>query len=194
MYFFISSLQRKNKRNYSSNLSKNIENENNINPEILFRQENLIRKSLVKLVKESKENRLSRDTKFIIESNYDIDSENNYSFENYENEISEDEISTEEMSLDEIIENLFLQENSNNNDKNYKRTLVISKLEEFKYKYSDKHMKRKEKECAICLEEFKEFDRVKLFSCKQHIFHKDCIMKWLLDKDFCPLCKKNIIY
>ena len=194
MYFFISSLQRKNKRHYSSNSSKNIENENNINPEILFRQENLIRKSLVKLVKESKENRLSRDTKFIIESNYDIDSENNYSFENYENEISEDEISTEEMSLDEIIENLFLQENSNNNNKNYKRTLVISKLEEFKYKYVNKHLNRIEKQCAICLEDFKDFDRVKLFSCRQHIFHKECIMKWLNNKDICPLCKQKIVY
>ena len=118
----------------------------------------------------------------------------NYNIDNSENEFSDDEISTENMSVDEIIEDLFMKENNINNDINYKRSLVISKLEEFKYKYLDKHLNRKEKECSICLEEFKELDRVKLFSCKQHIFHKDCIMKWLLDKDICPLCKKPIIY
>ena len=55
-------------------------------------------------------------------------------------------------------------------------------------------MERVEKKCSICLNEFKEMERVKLFSCKLHLFHKDCIMKWLKEHDFCPLCKKNIEY
>ena len=212
MYFFISSLQRNSRKNSSNLKNSNSNNENSINQEILFRQENIIRNSLTKLVKESKEKKLKKNQKFNIDYNdyelndfnFDLNYNNfnyfnnindlNYNIDNSENEFSDDEISTENMSVDEIIEDLFMKENNINNDINYKRSLVISKLEEFKYKYLEKHLNRKEKECSICLEEFKELDRVKLFSCKQHIFHKDCIMKWLLDKDFCPLCKKNIIY
>ena len=55
-------------------------------------------------------------------------------------------------------------------------------------------MNRKENKCSICLEEFNINDRVKLFSCNQHIFHIDCIMKWLKNKDICPLCKIKIKY
>ena len=212
MYFFISSLQRNSRKNSSNLKNSNSNNENSINQEILFRQENIIRNSLTKLVKESKEKKLKKNQKFNIDYNdyelndfnFDLNYNNfnyfnnindlNYNIDNSENEFSDDEISTENMSVDEIIEDLFMKENNINNDINYKRSLVISKLEEFKYKYLDKHLNRKEKECSICLEEFKELDRVKLFSCKQHIFHKDCIIKWLLDKDICPLCKKPIIY
>ena len=212
MYFFISSLQRNSRKNSSNLKNSNSNNENSINQEILFRQENIIRNSLTKLVKESKEKKLKKNQKFNIDYNdyelndfnFDLNYNNfnyfnnindlNYNIDNSENEFSDDEISTENMSVDEIIEDLFMKENNINNDINYKRSLVISKLEEFKYKYLEKHLNRKEKECSICLEEFKELDRVKLFSCKQHIFHKDCIIKWLLDKDICPLCKKPIIY
>ena len=214
MYFFISSLQRNSRKNSFNLKNSNSNNENTLNSEILFRQENIIRNGLSKLVKESKEKKLKKNQKFNIDYNdyelndfnFDLNYNNfnfnyfnnindlNYNIDNSENEFSDDEISTENMSVDEIIEDLFMKENNINNDINYKRSLVISKLEEFKYKYLDKHLNRKEKECSICLEEFKELDRVKLFSCKQHIFHKDCIMKWLLDKDICPLCKKPIIY
>ena len=210
MYFFISSLQRNSRKNSFNLKNSNSNNENTINPEILFLQENIIRNGLSKLVKESKEKKLKKNQKFYIgNNNYEINEFNYnnldfnyynnlnniiYNKENSENEFSDDETSIKNMSVDEIIEDLFMKEKNINNDINYKRSLVISKLEEFKYKYLEKHLNRKEKECSICLEEFKELDRVKLFSCKQHIFHKDCIMKWLLDKDICPLCKKPIIY
>ena len=210
MYFFISSLQRNSRKNSFNLKNSNSNNENTINPEILFLQENIIRNGLSKLVKESKEKKLTKNQKFYIgNNNYEINEFNYnnldfnyynnlnniiYNKENSENEFSDDETSIKNMSVDEIIEDLFMKEKNINNDINYKRSLVISKLEEFKYKYLEKHLNRKEKECSICLEEFKELDRVKLFSCRQHIFHKDCIMKWLLDKDICPLCKKPIIY
>ena len=210
MYFFISSLQRNSRKNSFNLKNSNSNNENTINPEILFLQENIIRNGLSKLVKESKEKKLTKNQKFYIgNNNYEINEFNYnnldfnyynnlnniiYNKENSENEFSDDETSIKNMSVDEIIEDLFMKEKNINNDINYKRSLVISKLEEFKYKYLEKHLNRKEKECSICLEEFKELDRVKLFSCKQHIFHKECIMKWLLNKDYCPLCKKTIIY
>ena len=195
MNLFLSSVNKS--KNYKNQLSQQkITIVNYINPKILNIQENLIRNGLTKLVEESKKKKLKKNKKYVIQNDKkEINhSDSNYNdSENYENE-SSDDYSFEEMSVDEIIENLFMKENYIKNDKHYKRSLVISNLEEFKYKYCKKHMNRNEKECAICFEEFNDFDRVKLFSCKQHIFHKECIMKWLLNKDYCPLCKKTIIY
>jgi hypothetical protein len=195
MNLFLSSVNKS--KNYKNQLSQQkITIVNYINPKILNIQEHLIRNGLTKLVEESKKKKLKKNKKYVIQNDKkEINhSDSNYNdSENYENE-SSDDYSFEEMSVDEIIENLFMKENYIKNDKHYKRSLVISNLEEFKYKYCKKHMNRNEKECAICFEEFNDFDRVKLFSCKQHIFHKECIMKWLLNKDYCPLCKKTIIY
>ena len=195
MNLFLSSVNKS--KNYKNQLSQQkITIVNYINQKILNIQEHLIRNGLTKLVEESKKKKLKKNKKYVIQNDKkEINhSDSNYNdSENYENE-SSDDYSFEEMSVDEIIENLFMKENYIKNDKHYKRSLVISNLEEFKYKYCKKHMNRNEKECAICFEEFNDFDRVKLFSCKQHIFHKECIMKWLLNKDYCPLCKKTIIY
>lgn len=49
-----------------------------------------------------------------------------------------------------------------------------------------------EQECSICLEYFK--DRVNLISvetCK-HVFHKECMAKWLKYNNICPLCRMNL--
>ena len=48
-----------------------------------------------------------------------------------------------------------------------------------------------EKNCSICLNEMKQTDKLrKMRDCK-HIFHKDCIDKWLLIKNNCPYCRKD---
>lgn len=51
---------------------------------------------------------------------------------------------------------------------------------------SDTHM------CAVCIESYKEGDVVTVLTCN-HIFHKDCIEPWLLDKRTCPMCKCDIM-
>lgn len=43
--------------------------------------------------------------------------------------------------------------------------------------------------CVICLMEEKE-NLVKL-SC-QHVFHKECIKRWLLNSNNCPICRINL--
>ena len=117
MYFYIESLQRNNKRK-SIPLSQ-LSYSNYINPEILSRQETLIRKSLTRLIEESKQNSLRKKiTSKNNQLNF-IDYES-YS-ENLENESSDDNILFEEMSVDEILENLFMKENIMNNNKDYKR-------------------------------------------------------------------------
>ena len=46
-------------------------------------------------------------------------------------------------------------------------------------------------ECSICMEEFKDKDRVFTCSCNQ-TFHYSCINKWIKSKDDCPICRKKI--
>lgn len=42
--------------------------------------------------------------------------------------------------------------------------------------------------CSICINDFDVDERVCFLKCN-HIFHKNCIMKWLLKKNTCPLCR-----
>ena len=184
MYFFISRYQRELRKN-SNKLIQNQDNSNNsMAEEILYRQEKIIRHELIRLVKEQK---LKHFKKQKIQ---------NFSKKKKEcrHEYYDPELEKDDYSIEEIINDLISEKLNNEQNENYKRELTISKLSEFKYKYTGKHMKRIEKECAICLNEFNSMDRVKMFSCEQHIFHKECIMKWLKDNDFCPLCKMRIKY
>ena len=50
----------------------------------------------------------------------------------------------------------------------------------------------KDKNCIVCLEDFKKDDIVKLFSCKKHIFHENCIKQWIESSYQCPLCKYSL--
>ena len=184
MYFFISRYQRELKKN-SKKLIQNQNNfDNSIPEELLFRQEEIIRQELIRLVEEQKLNNFKKQKTKIFSK------KKNESIHEYH----DPELDKDDYSIEEIINDLISEKLNNEQNENYKRELTISKLSEFKYKYTGKHMKRIEKECAICLNEFNSMDRVKMFSCEQHIFHKECIMKWLKDNDFCPLCKMRIKY
>ena len=86
----------------------------------------------------------------------------------------------------------------NNNEerdkkKDYKKEKAISALPTFQSKYIIKYEKRNEKACSICLTEFKDEEILIRFSCKEHIFHKNCLCKWLENSDICPLCKKSLV-
>jgi hypothetical protein len=48
------------------------------------------------------------------------------------------------------------------------------------------------KECNICMEEYKLNDHIVKLACN-HIFHKDCIKNWLCNERVtCPVCRKDI--
>ena len=178
MYFFFSTIQKNSRKNKKENEEKPKEKKivsNNLNE-----QESIIRKNLERLINETK----------IIKQNKEFFS----GFETKNKLYMDPELYNYTYSIDEILNNLIKENKKNEQNENFRRDNKISKLPEFKYKYSNKHMKRIDKICAICLNEFKENDRVKMFSCEQHIFHKDCILKWLNNNDICPLCKKSIKY
>jgi len=47
------------------------------------------------------------------------------------------------------------------------------------------------KSCCICMDAFKSTDEVRTLPC-MHIFHTNCIDKWLLRNRTCPICKFDI--
>ena len=50
----------------------------------------------------------------------------------------------------------------------------------------------KDKECSICLEEFKKDEEVIKIEC-QHYFHRTCIEDWFNINITCPLCRLCLI-
>ena len=46
--------------------------------------------------------------------------------------------------------------------------------------------------CSICLEDFKEGDKIKKLNCN-HVYHEECLIPWLNKNDYCPMCRQNII-
>lgn len=48
------------------------------------------------------------------------------------------------------------------------------------------------KECAVCQEHFKTQEIGKELKC-DHLFHKDCIEKWLDLHRTCPCCRKEVV-
>lgn len=48
-------------------------------------------------------------------------------------------------------------------------------------------------DCAVCLNEFAEEDRLRLLPKCKHAFHIDCIDTWLLSNSTCPLCRRSLL-
>lgn len=53
-------------------------------------------------------------------------------------------------------------------------------------------IKTDEKTCSICLDEFDKESKIRKINC-QHLFHSECIDKWLLENNYkCPVCRSSI--
>ncbi|XP_010552634.1 PREDICTED: RING-H2 finger protein ATL47-like [Tarenaya hassleriana] len=48
-------------------------------------------------------------------------------------------------------------------------------------------------DCAVCLCEFSEDDKLRLLPLCSHAFHIDCIDTWLLSNSTCPLCRGTLL-
>ncbi|KAL6640776.1 hypothetical protein ACP70R_021899 [Stipagrostis hirtigluma subsp. patula] len=46
----------------------------------------------------------------------------------------------------------------------------------------------REKDCAVCLEDFKGGEKLRMMPCS-HAFHQRCIFDWLLISRLCPICR-----
>ncbi|XWS13831.1 hypothetical protein CRYUN_Cryun36dG0072200 [Craigia yunnanensis] len=47
-------------------------------------------------------------------------------------------------------------------------------------------------ECAVCLNEFQEDEKLRIIPNCSHVFHIDCIDVWLQNNGNCPLCRTSI--
>ena len=111
-----------------------------------------------------------------------INIQGNYNFNGDEDDVDDDENEVEENEEDEnYLEEIYLR----------KKNKFILELDEFQYKHVKKYNTIKEDKCAICLQKYKGIDIIKEFPCK-HIFHKNCILKWIRNSNMCPLCKYDI--
>lgn len=45
--------------------------------------------------------------------------------------------------------------------------------------------------CLICQYDFQEGNTLRIIKCK-HLFHRECIDKWLSDEKTCPNCKREV--
>ena len=121
-----------------------------------------------------------------------INVQGNYNF-NGDDEDGEEDINDGENEDDEENEEEENYDENNAESEDYlkKRNRFILELDEFQYKHVKKYSTIKEDKCAICLQKYKGVDIIKEFPCK-HIFHKNCILKWIKSSNNCPLCKYDI--
>eukprot|EP00210_Caulerpa_lentillifera_P008683 g8282.t1 len=45
--------------------------------------------------------------------------------------------------------------------------------------------------CVVCHEQYKTDDTIVRLPC-DHVFHEDCVMRWLNDHNTCPVCRYNL--
>ena len=70
-----------------------------------------------------------------------------------------------------------------------KNVINTDELEKLEVKEYNMMNKEKYKECAICLEEYNDEDKVRILKC-EHGYHKECIDKWLTNCNYkCPVCR-----
>uniref|UniRef100_A0A8D0L8Q3 Ring finger protein 149 n=1 Tax=Sphenodon punctatus TaxID=8508 RepID=A0A8D0L8Q3_SPHPU len=69
---------------------------------------------------------------------------------------------------------------------------AISQLQLHTVKCGDKGLDVDAENCAVCIENYKPKDIVRILPCK-HIFHRTCIDPCLLDHRTCPMCKLDVI-
>ena len=51
-----------------------------------------------------------------------------------------------------------------------------------------------QKQCRMCLNYFQESDWLLKIPMCEHIFHQNCLKKWLVEWQKCPTCESNIIH
>lgn len=72
---------------------------------------------------------------------------------------------------------------------------IIRSIPIFQYKKSIRKNEEKQKsccECAVCLNEFQEEEKLRIMPNCAHVFHIDCIDIWLQNNANCPLCRNSI--
>ena len=166
-------------------------NNNEINCEFIFHLNYNDNGSENKIV--TKENNINFinnfNNNFSINFEEDFEDENDFDDEIYsENEEEENFYSI--LNNNNRIDFLNFLFNRQNNLINVEEE--IKKLKDEIYSKCLNEIKIKNPKCTICLIDFNEKEKIKIFTCLQHIFHEDCIKNWLKNKRNCPVCRKQL--
>ncbi|EPZ32396.1 hypothetical protein ROZALSC1DRAFT_26930 [Rozella allomycis CSF55] len=95
----------------------------------------------------------------------------------------------DEMGYDELWE---LQETLGNVKQKGATLEAINSIPVYKYFELDDSLKGDEVcNCTICLTDYDSFDEVKALYCS-HVFHKECVDRWLSENASCPVCREKL--
>ncbi|THU67139.1 hypothetical protein C4D60_Mb05t21500 [Musa balbisiana] len=72
------------------------------------------------------------------------------------------------------------------------RSIPVVKFTKARDDDDDTDQRMSFRDCAVCLNEFREEERLKLLPNCSHAFHIDCIDTWLQFNAKCPLCRSDI--
>ncbi|XP_020577332.1 E3 ubiquitin-protein ligase Os04g0590900-like [Phalaenopsis equestris] len=70
---------------------------------------------------------------------------------------------------------------------------VINKLTIYRYRRGENSIINGDRDCSVCLGEFRDGDSLRLLPKCSHAFHKSCIDTWLSSHSNCPLCRAGVI-
>jgi hypothetical protein len=80
-------------------------------------------------------------------------------------------------------------DNDDNNDNNQSLLPDTTKINKKTIQFTEE---MNDKECSICLEEFKKDEELIKIEC-QHYFHGNCIDIWFKTNGTCPLCRLDLV-
>ena len=114
-------------------------------------------------------------------NNNNNNNNNNYNNNNNNNNNNND---IDDILLDDLLNDEYIKNLSKDDYKEILRYIPTSTVKEVK-KNSENN------KCIICLSEFQVGEKESTLPCL-HIFHSNCIEKWITEKRWCPICKYDI--
>jgi hypothetical protein len=70
---------------------------------------------------------------------------------------------------------------------------AIRRIPTFRYQVSSSRKKSVDVDCAVCLADFRDGERLRQLPSCRHAFHIDCIDAWLQATANCPLCRATVV-
>ncbi|PON91813.1 43kDa postsynaptic protein [Trema orientale] len=96
--------------------------------------------------------------------------------------------------LAELVQRISEEEDDEDEDDDMPRPRPASKLavEQLRaIKASEELLDSKSSVCSVCRDRFKKGAELRVLPCK-HVYHKDCILRWLKVRNTCPECRHEL--